>query len=196
MQYAYLYLSKSLETVSIRRARQCDNRDMTTSSPITKRQHRQYIAQAETAEQTLLALTPPVMQLIRTAWENSLAAPGDFAADLYANLFALAPAAAALFPGDLTEQRQRLTRTLSDALVLLERPQELLLLLKASGVRHVHYQSAYAHFPILGSALDNTLQQRLGERLLPEQREAWQVLYATMAAIMCGAMASALLERA
>ncbi|HSB98052.1 MAG TPA: globin domain-containing protein [Spongiibacteraceae bacterium] len=170
---------------------------MSTQSPtITKRQHRQYIAQAEAAEQTLLALTPPVMQLIRTAWEESLAAPGDFAADLYANLFALAPAAAALFPGDLTEQRQRLTRTLSDALVLLETPQQLLLLLKASGVRHVHYQSAYAHFPILGAALDNTLQQRLNERLAPAQREAWQLLYATMAAIMCGAMASALLDRA
>jgi hemoglobin-like flavoprotein len=170
---------------------------MSTLSPAAlKRQHRQYIAAAAAAEQTLLALMPKSMQHIRDAWQASLEAQGDFAADLYTNLFAIAPAAAELFPGDLTAQRQRLTRTLSQALELLEQPAELLLLLKASGVRHLHYQTIYAHFPLLGSALDNTLQQRLGERFIPAQREAWQVLFATMAAVMCGAMATALLDRA
>jgi hemoglobin-like flavoprotein len=170
---------------------------MSTLSPAAaKRLHRQYIAAAASAEQTLLALTPELMQHIRSAWENSLQAPGDFAADLYANLFAIAPAAAELFPGDLTAQRQRLTRTLSQSLELLEQPAELLLLLKASGVRHLHYQTIYTHFPLLGTALDTTLQQRLGAHFTSAQREAWQVLFATMAAIMCGAMATALLERA
>jgi hemoglobin-like flavoprotein len=165
-------------------------------SPASKRKHRQYIAQAEAAEQALLALEPDAMRHIRDAWESSLAAPGDFAADLYANLFTLAPPAATLFPGDLTAQRQRLTRMLSEGLALLETPQELLLLLKASGVRHVHYQAAYEHFPLLGEALDQTLQQRLGETFSLAQRDAWQHFFTTMAAIMCGSMATALLERA
>lgn len=170
---------------------------MSIPSPTAlKRQHRQHIAAVAAAEHTLLALAPETRQHIRAAWENSLQAPGDFAADLYANLFALAPDAASLFPGDLTAQRQRLTRTLSESLALLEKPEELLLLLKASGVRHVHYQSTYAHFPLLGAALDTTLQQRLGERFTSEQRRAWQVFYAAMATIMSGAMAAALLERA
>lgn len=170
---------------------------MSTSSPTAlKRQHRQHIALAETAEQTLLELKPEAMRNIRNAWEASLVAPGDFAADLYTNLFALAPAAVALFPGDLTAQRQRLTRTLSEGIALLEQPQALVLLLKASGVRHIHYQTAYAHFPLLGEALDQTLQQRLGERFTESQRTAWQLFFSTMAAIMCGAMATALLERA
>ena len=101
-----------------------------------------------------------------------------------------------MFPGDLTQQRKRLTNTLSESLSLLNRPQELLLLLKASGVRHVHYGADYAHFPLLGRALDQTFRQRLGARFTPDHGQAWHLFYDSMADVLCGAMAAAVLERA
>lgn len=170
---------------------------MSTLELATKsRQHRQHIARAKAAERRLAALSPEAVGLIRDAWELSRQAPGDFAAQLYENLFALAPAATSLFPGDLTQQRKRLTNTLSESLSLLNRPQELLLLLKASGVRHVHYGADYGHFPLLGRALDQAFRQRLGARFTPEHAQAWHLCYDSMADVLCGAMAAAVLERA
>ena len=163
---------------------------------MTRRLHRQYVAQASAAEHTLTALAPKTVHDIRIAWEESCAAPGDFAADLYRNLFAIAPTAANLFPGDLTQQRQRLTRTLTESLALLDKPQELLLLLRASGVRHVHYRTDFEHFPQLGMALDLTFQQRLEGRFDRQRRDAWRLFYSSMAAVMCAAMAAVLLEQA
>lgn len=168
----------------------------TPLSTADKRQLRQQVAAGQAAEQTLISLPPEVRQHIHSTWERAVAAPGAFAADLYANLFALAPAAANLFPGDMSAQQLRLTKTLTDAITLLTKPQELLLLLKASGVRHIHYQATFAHFPVLGTALDNTFQQRLGDTLTSDERIAWQQFYVVMATVMCGAMASATLERA
>lgn len=168
----------------------------TASHTAPTRQHRQRMARAKVAERYLSALPAEQVDLIRGAWELSRAAPGDFAAELYANLFALAPAAASLFPGDLTQQRQRLTHTLSESLALLERPQELLLLLKASGVRHVHYGAGYGHFVQLGKAIDQTFQNRLGGHFTPAHRQAWRAFYDAMAQVLCGAMAGAQFERA
>lgn len=167
-----------------------------TFCEIGRQQRRHYRANAAAAETALTDLSPATVRHIREAWEESQAAAGSFAADLYANLFALAPRVAALFPGDLAQQRRRLTQTLTDSLVLLDRPQELLLLLRASGVRHLHYHTDFQHFPLLGAALDTTFRQSLGERFSVERREAWQLFYSSMAAVMCGAMAAALSEKA
>lgn len=167
-----------------------------TSYQIGKDRYRQYRADAAASETVLTTLSPVAVRHIREAWEESQAASGSFAADLYDNLFALAPSVAGLFPGDLTQQRQRLTRTLTESLVLLDEPQELLLLLRASGVRHLHYHTSFEHFPMLGTALETTFRQRLGKRYSADRREAWQLFYSSMAAVMCGAMAAALLEKA
>ena len=165
-------------------------------SELSRRQQRQYITEGAAAEDALSSLPPEVVREIRTAWTESAAAPGDFAADLYAHLFALEPSAAMLFPGDISQQRQRLTRTLTEGLALLERPKELILLLKASGVRHLHYHTNFRHFPMLGAALDRTFSDRLGDGFTADRQQAWRSFYSHMAAVMCGSMATALLQRA
>lgn len=170
---------------------------MPATNPTSKtRQHRERLARARAAERRLVGLAPESVDLICAAWELSLRARGDFATQLYAKLFELSPAAAQLFPGDLTHQRQRLTRTLSESVALLKRPQELVLLLKASGVRHLHYRVRYSHFPLLGQALHATFRHRLGKRYTPAHREAWDLMFDAMTDIMCGAMAATEVERA
>jgi hemoglobin-like flavoprotein len=158
------------------------------------RKHRRYLANAEQAEVALISLSSEVVKCARDAWQLALAAPGDFATDLYAALFELSPALANLFPGDLSEQRRRLTATLRQSMDLLEEPQELVLLLKASGARHLHYGTLYEHFPVLGRALTQTLERRLEHSFTDERRQAWESLYKNMAEVMSGAIALTQLE--
>lgn len=142
------------------------------------------------AEQNLLQLDAQSRQRIRDSWQQALAAPGDFAADFYAALFRAAPGVASLFPGDLTEQRSRLTQTLRDAIELVDSPQELLLLLRATGVRHLHYRVEHAHFALVGQALLATVIARAPD-IDAASRKAWSQFYAAMSTIMRGGMAQA-----
>lgn len=142
------------------------------------------------AEQTLLQLDAQSRERIRESWQQALSAPGDFAADFYAALFAAAPAVASLFPGDMTEQRSRLTQTLREAIELVDSPQELLLLLQATGVRHLHYRVEHSHFALVGQALLATVMAR-APAIDAAGRKAWSQFYAAMSTIMRGGMARA-----
>lgn len=156
---------------------------------------RRRAAAAAEGERTLRELTPGERSLVREAWEGCRAAPGDFAAELYGRLFELAPPVAQLFPGDMTQQRRRLTATLEEAVDLLEQPEQLILLLRASGVRHLFYRVDYDHFGLLAAATRATLVDRLGDRFDDAHAAAWDRFYAAMTAVMSGAMAAALAER-
>jgi hemoglobin-like flavoprotein len=145
------------------------------------------------AEQNLLNLNTESREYIRVSWQQALSAPGEFAADFYAALFAAAPAVAGLFPGDMTEQRSRLTQTLRDAIDLVDSPQELVLLLRATGVRHLHYRVEHAHFTLVGQALLATVGAR-APSMDAAGRKVWSQFYAAMSTIMRGGMAAAASE--
>jgi hemoglobin-like flavoprotein len=159
-------------------------------SSIDPQQLREYRAGGAAAESAISNLSPTTVRHVREVWAESEAADGSFAAELYTNLFAIAPGAASLFTGDLSRQQQRLSRTLADSLAFLDNPRELLLLLKASGTRHLHYQTGFEHFALLAQALDKTFRQRLGQRYTPTRRKAWKLLFSQMSAVMSGAMAA------
>jgi len=142
------------------------------------------------AEQNLLNMDAASRDQIRQSWQQAMSAPGDFAVDFYSALFAAAPAVASLFPGDMTEQRWRLTQTLRDAIELVDTPQELVLLLRATGVRHLHYRVEHAHFALVGQALLATVIAR-APAIDTAGRKAWSQFYAAMSTIMRGGMASA-----
>jgi len=148
------------------------------------------VAAVRKAEQNLLQLDAESRQRIRESWQQALSAPGEFAADFYAALFAAAPAVAGLFPGDMTEQRSRLTQTLRDAIELVDSPQELVLLLRATGVRHLHYRVEHAHFALVGQALLATISAR-APSIDAAGRKVWSQFYAAMSTIMRGGMATA-----
>ncbi|MBT9505645.1 globin domain-containing protein [Rhodoferax sp.] len=128
--------------------------------------------------------------LIKSAWEAAVSAPGDFAVDFYDNLFKAAPTVIDLFAGDMTEQQGRLTHTLGETVALVDKPEHLLLLLRASGVRHHHYEVKHAYFGIMRNILVDTIAVRTGEPFTPRHREAWEALFDNMATIMQHGMAS------
>jgi len=148
------------------------------------------VAVIRKAEQSLLSMAAAQRELIQSSWRSVLVAPGDFASEFYAALFERAPAVAALFPGDMREQQQRLTQTMSDAIELVATPQELVMLLRATGVRHLHYRVDPAHFALLGEVLCDTIAAR-DQAFDVATDVAWREFYAAMSIIMRGGMQQA-----
>ncbi len=145
-------------------------------------------AEIQAAEDTLRDLAPVQGQAIQASWAMALAVDGRFAADFYAQLFASAPQVVALFPGDMSDQQERLTHTLGECVALVDDPEALLLLLKASGARHQYYGTEHAHFAVMRQALLATLAARLGEAFEPPMQQAWGAFFDAMAVIMRAAM--------
>lgn len=129
-----------------------------------------------------------VCRRMQQHWQQALA-EGDFAGALYQQLFSRLPALQGLFAGDMREQEQRLTHTLDEAVRLLDAPDQLLLLLRASGARHLHYRVDGSYFALLGDALQAVLAQRLGTAFDATAQQDWQQFYQQMALIMQAAMA-------
>lgn len=155
-----------------------------TSRPPTK-------AQLTAAEKWLMDINPDAAVLIESGWRAAIEAPGDFATDFYQNLFAAAPAVIELFSGDMTEQKGRLTHTLAETVVLIHNPKHLLLLLRASGVRHQHYQVKQAYFGAMRNILIDTIALRAGDSFTDEHRRAWEGFFDNMATVMQAGMAAA-----
>ena len=148
-------------------------------------------AQVTAAEDWLINIDADTVALIESGWNAAIDADGDFAADFYQNLFAAAPVVIELFSGDMTEQKGRLTHTLVETVALLHNPEHLLLLLRASGVRHHHYQVKQAYFGVMRNILIDTIAVRAGDLFTAAHRQAWEGFFDNMATIMQGGMASA-----
>ena len=148
-------------------------------------------AQVVSAEQWLKNIDAETATLIESGWRAAVNADGDFAADFYHNLFAAAPGVIGLFAGDMTEQKGRLTHTLAETVALLPNPEHLVLLLRASGVRHHHYDVKYAYFDVMRDILINTIAVRAAELFTPAHRQAWEGFFDNMAIVMQQGMANA-----
>ncbi|MEY4761099.1 MAG: Bacterial hemoglobin [Pseudomonadota bacterium] len=114
----------------------------------------------------------------------------DQAAELfYTNLFARNPGMRALFTEDLSVQGRQLMRMFDKAVASLERPDELVPMLRALGERHRDYGVTAAHFDAYGEALYRTLAQGLGTAFPPEVGEAWRVVFSDIRGVMLGSRA-------
>lgn len=147
-------------------------------------------AALQAAEASLRALAPAKAAAIKQSWAMAMAVEGGFAADFYAQLFTLAPQVVSLFPGDMTDQQERLTHSLGDCVALVDDPDALLLLLRASGARHQYYGTEHGHFAVMRQALLATLAARLDGEFDAEMEQAWGELFDAMAIVMRGAMAN------
>ena len=148
-------------------------------------------AQVQAAELWLLDIGQERAAMVKAGWQAAVDAPGDFAADFYRELFIVAPGVIGLFSGDMTEQQGRLTHTLAETVDLVDQPTSLLLLLRASGVRHHHYEVKQAYFGVMRDVLIGTMAKRAGAMFDAAHREAWEAMFDNMATIMQDGMASA-----
>jgi len=146
---------------------------------------------ADEARHWLEAADSTTRGLISQSWRAAVAARGDLAEDFYARVFTADPAAAGLFPGDMTEQKKLLTKSMSLAIELVDNPDELLLLLRASGARHAHYGIVPGQFNIIGQALLETVEERGGAAFTPAHRNAWIGFYSAISTLMRDGMRKA-----
>jgi len=109
----------------------------------------------------------------------------------YDRLFAADPSLRQLFKGDMAHQGERLMSMIGSALVLLERPDALMPVLRSLGARHAGYGVQAQHYDTVGGALLGTLEQGLGESFTPEVRAAWVTLYGVISQTMQAAAAAA-----
>jgi hemoglobin-like flavoprotein len=148
-------------------------------------------AQVQAAELWLLDIGEEQARMVKAGWQAAIDAPGDFGGDFYRALFSVAPGVIGLFAGDMTEQQGRLTHTLAETVELVDQPETLLLLLRASGVRHHHYEVKHAYFSVMRTTLIDTIASRAGAMFDAAHRQAWEAMFDNMAVIMQDGMAAA-----
>ena len=119
------------------------------------------------------------------------------AALFYDHLFEADPSLRGLFRGDMRGQGERLMTMIGRAVDLFGQPDVLMPVLRSLGARHLAYGVEDRHYATVGSALMKTLEQGLGDAFTPAVREAWNDLYAVIAATMVeGARAPRVADRA
>jgi hemoglobin-like flavoprotein len=106
------------------------------------------------------------------------------AALFYDRLFEIAPEVRPLFKHNMDEQGQKLMQMIGVAVANLDRLEVIVPAIQALGKRHATYGVKPAHYEAVGAALLWTLEKGLGYAFTPEVREAWALVYATLADVM------------
>ena len=136
-------------------------------------------------------MTPDQVRLVQDSFAKVRPIAGTAADLFYGRLFELAPPVRALFPDDMTEQKQKLMAMLGLAVANLGHPDTVVPALRELGRKHVAYGTQPAHYAPVGAALLWTLEQGLGPDFTPEVRAAWTETYALVAGVMQEAAAQA-----
>jgi len=129
-------------------------------------------------------MTPTQIQLVRDSHAQVLPIAREASALFYANLFEADPALRPLFRGDMQEQGRRLFDMIGAGVSLLDRPAQLLPVLRKLGSMHVGYGVQDAHYETVGRVLVKTLSQGLGEAFTPAVEDAWCAFYAIVSGTM------------
>ncbi len=124
---------------------------------------------------------------IRLTWSKAASA-GDVVGQIfYSKLFSAAPASREMFPEEMSDQSRKLMQTLNWIIDHLDQPEALKSAAEALAIRHVRYGVLPEHYPAVGQALIETLQQGLGTEFGDADAELWSKVYGTLADTMVAA---------
>ena len=129
-------------------------------------------------------MTPDQVKLVQQSFGKVVPISETAAALFYGRLFEIAPTVKAMFPADMTEQRQKLMATLAAVVNGLGNLPSILPAASALAKRHVSYGARAEHYPVVGAALLWTLEKGLGEDWTPEVAGAWTGAYSTLSRYM------------
>lgn len=102
----------------------------------------------------------------------------------YQRLFEIAPNVRALFPQDMTVQREKLAGTLAFVVKNLANTDHLQIAVAGLSRRHRGYGTKAAHFAPVGEALLYALDAGGPEPMSDAERDAWSAAYDMIAAAM------------
>jgi len=107
-----------------------------------------------------------------------------FTADFYRRLFDAEPSLRPMFKGDLAEQGRKLATVLTVVVASLDRLGDIVPTVQNLGRRHAGYGVETRHYAIVGAALLDALDARLGDGFTDQARSAWATAYAVLADVM------------
>jgi hemoglobin-like flavoprotein len=139
----------------------------------------------------MTTLDTHTIHLVRDSWALVAPSEREVAALFYRHLLTLDPSLQPMFGGDMTVQGERLMSMIGAALTLLDRPAQLLPVLRSLGARHRGYGVRDAHYPLVAQALLRTLHDGLADAFTDEVRAAWTSVYGMFAAEMQAGAAAA-----
>ena len=124
------------------------------------------------------------IDLVQTSFKEIAKRADGVSTLFYMRLFELDPSLESLFPSDLTEQRQKLVKTLAMAVAGLNDLDRLVPVLEELGCKHVPYGVKPHMYDTVGEAILWTFETALGPDFTPETKAAWGQIYGIVATTM------------
>jgi hemoglobin-like flavoprotein len=132
-------------------------------------------------------MTPAQVEMVRDSWAIVRAKNDLLAQRFYQRLFQLDPSLRLLFGHDMSEQRQKLMRTVGILVRGLHRADRLRPALCLLGRRHAGYGVQPTDYAMVRHALLEAISDLSGGSLSPEMREAWSAAYDQISTVMLDA---------
>jgi len=129
-------------------------------------------------------MTPEQKRLVKDSWAKVLPIKETAAELFYGRLFETYPEVKPLFKGDMKEQGRKLMAMLNTAVNSLDNIEALIGPLKHSGKAHAGYGVKAEDYDKVGASFLWTLEKGLGDAFTPEVKDAWTVVYTTVAGVM------------
>ncbi|MCI4665639.1 MAG: globin domain-containing protein [Neomegalonema sp.] len=130
------------------------------------------------------ALSPKQVALVQDSFSRLAPKADVVAGKFYDALFRAHPDVRALFPADMTEQKEKLISTLAFVVRGLGDVAQIQKAVRDLGVRHRGYKASPAHYNAVGAALLSTLGDMLGPRWTVDLKDAWTAAYKLIAKTM------------
>jgi hemoglobin-like flavoprotein len=129
-------------------------------------------------------VTPEDIALLQETVASISEQADEVVADFYRRLFERIPEARAMFPEDLTEQREKFFDTLTEIVTSLHDLSAVASTAHEMGSQHRTYGVHAHHYSALGDALIEAMAAGLGERFTERHHEAWTRGYHLVAELM------------
>jgi hemoglobin-like flavoprotein len=129
-------------------------------------------------------MTPEQIALVKESWAKVTPIAEQAAGLFYGKLFESYPEVQPYFKGDMADQGRKLMAMIGTAVNGLDNLGPLVPAVQAMGKRHVGYGVKDEDYDKVAVCLLWTLEQGLGDAFTPDTKEAWTVMYTTVANVM------------
>jgi hemoglobin-like flavoprotein len=129
-------------------------------------------------------MKPEQIKLVQSSFTQVQPVADQVAAVFYKRLFELDPTVRPLFKRNLDEQGVKLMASLTIVVHSLQRPDNIVPMVKRMGSRHAGYGVRNEHYATVGAALLWSLKSCLGEAFTEEVEAAWTEAYMLLAGLM------------
>jgi nitric oxide dioxygenase len=118
------------------------------------------------------------VKLLRESFDLIAPNKQQFAQDFYNRLFSLYPQTQSLFAStDMKQQEAALMGAIAGVIAGIEKGENIIPALHKLGAKHAGYNVKSEHYPLVGTALIETLQQHLQDKFTPLIQQSWLEAY-------------------